>query len=166
LLGAAIFAGCAGPPRYITKSRPIADQAAEPVSEVAAANARAPGVERDRFKAIYNDLLGTKYAYGGQSSRGYDCSGLMQKVFWSYDQIRLPRTVHDMFQSGRPVPGSALQTGDLVFFNTSGRGASHVGVYLWDDMFLHASRSEGVTLTDITEDYWSARFLGARRVLD
>lgn len=119
----------------------------------------------DRFKAIYRPLLGTHYRYGGQTDNGFDCSGLVRRVYWDFNRTNLPRTVSGMYASGRRIPESDVQTGDLVFFNTSGRGPSHVGIYLWDDIFLHASASEGVTLSDLQDDYWSRRLIGARRVL-
>jgi cell wall-associated NlpC family hydrolase len=78
--------------------------------------------------------------------------------------VTLPRTAREQFASGKGVDESSLLFGDLVFFNTTGSGASHVGIYLEDDLFAHASVSYGVTISSLESTYYRKRFLGARRL--
>lgn len=112
-------------------------------------------------------LLGTPYVYGGTSRSGTDCSGLVLQVFTPLG-IQLPRVSADQAQVGQPVNVGEWQGGDLVFFDTEGQGrVSHVGIYLGDDTFISANSYQGrVTIDRLSTDrYWSARYLGARRVL-
>jgi cell wall-associated NlpC family hydrolase len=108
-------------------------------------------------------FLGVPYAFGGTSSNGFDCSGYVQHVY-ALLGLRLPRTADAQFTAGKLVRG-ALVRGDLVFFETYAAGASHVGIYLGNDEFVHASSSRGVTVSSLHERYWSARYLGAKRLL-
>lgn len=108
---------------------------------------------------------GAPYRRGGSSSRGFDCSGLMCAVFRAHG-ISLPRTSKAMSKIGRPVGKSELQFGDLLFFNTNGRGVSHVGMYIGNDQFVHASTwSRGVLVSSLSQSYYRQRFVGARRIL-
>jgi cell wall-associated NlpC family hydrolase len=122
-------------------------------------------VDRRRFKEIYAELKGGRYRYGGQGSGGFDCSGLVGHVYREYNGMKLPRTVRELFRIGEPVVHERFQTGDLLFYETDGRGPSHVGIFLWNSTFLHASSSDGVVLTDTDDAYYTRRFLGARRLL-
>ena len=113
-------------------------------------------------------LIGAPYRLGGEDARsGFDCSGLVQLVFREAAHLTLPRDTAALSQSGQPVDRDALETGDLVFFNTQDRPASHVGIYLGDGRFVHASSSSSgsVMLSSLSDAYWAARFDGARRVL-
>lgn len=123
------------------------------------------GVDQERFREITDDLLGARYRLGGQGKSGFDCSGLVGQVYRDYNGMKLPRTVRELFQIGLPVDGKGFETGDLLFYNTDGRGPSHVGVFLWNSLFLHASSSDGVVLTDTRDAYYARRYLGARRLL-
>jgi len=106
--------------------------------------------------------LGVPYMWGGESFSGVDCSGFVQAVF-HHNGIDLPRTADAQFEVGRAVSEGRLQPGDLVFFQTYAEGASHVGIYLGGGQFVHASSSNGVRVDSLSEDYYSSRFIGARR---
>lgn len=109
--------------------------------------------------------LGVTYRYGGANANGLDCSGFVQIVFAELG-LKLPRTSALQFQAGIEVAREDLQEGDLVFFDTTGRGVSHVGIYLKDKQFIHAASNPGkVTISSLTEKYWQPKYLGARRVL-
>ncbi|MFC6590590.1 NlpC/P60 family protein [Deinococcus lacus] len=112
-------------------------------------------------------LLDTPYVYGGTTARGIDCSGLVLQVFAPLG-YQLPRTSAAQAQVGRPVSRTELLAGDLVFFDTVGRGAvTHVGIYLGDDQFVNANSYYGrVVIDKLNADrYWAPRYLGARRIL-
>lgn len=137
--------------------RPIPDK---PVS--AAVQVKAPS---GPVLATALSFRGVKYRFGGASPDGFDCSGFVMYVFNKHG-IKLPRTADKQFEIGTPVKRKAdLIPGDLVFFETYERGASHVGIYRGNDQFVHASSSRGVTVSGLSEAYYSQRYLGARRVL-
>lgn len=107
-------------------------------------------------------FLGVPYVFGGTSTSGFDCSGFVQHVFGLMG-ISLPRTADAQYDVGRPTLGGP-RAGDLVFFDTYG-GVSHVGIYLGHGTFVHASSSHGVTVSHLSESYWAARYVGAKRLL-
>jgi cell wall-associated NlpC family hydrolase len=106
--------------------------------------------------------LGVPYVFGGTSSSGFDCSGFVQHVFAMLG-IGLPRTADAQFDVGRPALGGP-RAGDLVFFDTYG-GVSHVGIYLGQGKFVHASSSHGVMVSHLSESYWASRYVGAKRLI-
>jgi hypothetical protein len=110
-------------------------------------------------------LLGVPYRWGGDDpSRGLDCSGLVRHVFRSVG-LDLPRQSEAIARFGAQVARHALETGDLVFFNTRGRRYSHVGIYIGDGRFVHAPARRGqVRVEEMDNRYWQARFNGARRL--
>jgi len=110
--------------------------------------------------------FGTPYLWGGEGAGGIDCSAYTRNVFNNSMSIQLPRTTVEQFSVGRPVRTSEKKFGDLVFFNTTGRNPSHVGIYLGDNLFAHASVSNGVTISSLESTYFQRRFTGVRRVLD
>ena len=110
------------------------------------------------------NLRGIPYRNGGSDMAGFDCSGFTQYVFAQHG-IGLPRSVEEQFQFGKKVKPEELASGDLVFFSTVSRGASHVGIVIGGDEFIHAPSSTGVVRVEhLSADYWSRRFLAARRV--
>jgi cell wall-associated NlpC family hydrolase len=110
--------------------------------------------------------IGTPYKLGGGGSNGIDCSGYTRLVFRSSVNIDLPRLTADQYRQGRAVRVNDLKFGDLIFFNTTGRNPSHVGIYLGDNLFAHASVTSGVTISSLNSSYFQRRLTGARRILD
>ena len=107
-------------------------------------------------------FLGVPYVFGGTSTSGFDCSGFVQHVFAMLG-IGLPRTADAQYDVGRPAVGGP-RPGDLVFFDTYG-GVSHVGIYLGQGKFVHASSSHGVMVSHLSESYWASRYVGAKRLI-
>jgi len=111
------------------------------------------------------ELRGRPYRNGGADPSGFDCSGFVQYVFAQHG-VKMPSRVSDQFHEGKSVDASGLEPGDLVFFTTVAAGASHVGIALGGDEFVHAPSSTGeVRVERLSAAYWSTRFVGARRVL-
>ncbi len=112
------------------------------------------------------DFLGVRYKRGGSSPEtGFDCSGFVRYVFNETLGLLLPHSAKAIAQQGERVEKNELKPGDLVFFNTMRRAFSHVGIYLGDNLFIHAPRAgKRVRIEDLTDRYWSRRFNGARRI--
>ena len=109
-------------------------------------------------------LRGAPYRNGGGDPAGFDCSGLVKYVFEQHG-VAMPREARKQFEVGRPVEPSSLEPGDLVFFTTVAPGASHVGILVGGDQFVHAPTSNGVVRVEsLSSQYWSSRFVGAKRV--
>ncbi|MBE8955725.1 MAG: C40 family peptidase [Quinella sp. 2Q5] len=117
-----------------------------------------------RIISMSMDYLGVPYVFGGTSPYGFDCSGYVQYVF-AKAGINLPRTADVQYEVGTPVSTAELIPGDLVFFETYTYGASHVGIYVGDGNFIHASSSRGVTVSSLGQAYYSSHYIGARRIL-
>ena len=117
-----------------------------------------------KLDSTVSKLIGIDYDYGGTTTSGFDCSGFTAYVFKKLD-VKLPHSSKGQFAMGDKVEREDLRPGDLVFFNTSGSGVSHVGVYVGDNRFAHAA-SKGVTISDLDEKYYAKRYIGARRVMD
>ena len=107
--------------------------------------------------------IGIKYKYGGTTTKGFDCSGYVQYVFKKLG-LKLSRTTSTQYREGTAVAKKNLQPGDLVFFNTTGRGVSHVGIYLGNNKFIHSGVSRGIQVVGLNDSYWGKRYIGARRV--
>lgn len=108
-------------------------------------------------------FIGVPYSMGGTTSRAFDCSGFVMRVFL-INGIQLPRTADVQYGVGSAVKKGEEQPGDLVFFETYLPGPSHVGIYLGNRSFIHASSSKGVTISTLDQDYFKRRYLGAKRV--
>lgn len=116
-----------------------------------------------RIAALAKEFWGVPYVWAGRSPSGFDCSGFTSYVF-SRLGIYIPRMADEQFYAGRQV--SELQPGDLVFFTTYEPGPSHVGIYVGNGQFIHASSGAGqVTVTSLSNEYYSSRYLGARRFI-
>ncbi|MDF2634218.1 MAG: hypothetical protein K0R78_1092 [Pelosinus sp.] len=143
---------------------PVADE-----QQMAARSATGPIGQPGQSAQILNiakGMLGQPVVWGGASpGQGFDCSGLVQYVYRQAG-INLPRTADLQFLVGRIISPASLQAGDLVYFTTYEPGASHVGIYIGRDKFIHTSFSKGVVaIGDINDSYFVQRYYGAKRVL-
>jgi hypothetical protein len=118
--------------------------------------------QKDLKEAI-NEVVGTPYKWGGTTTSGFDCSGFVRYIFNQYD-IKLPRTSSSQAKVGTKVDKDELRVGDMVFFNTNGKGISHAGIYVGDGKFAHSSSSKGVRINKLSESYYSKRYVTARRI--
>ncbi|MDT8903074.1 C40 family peptidase [Anaeroselena agilis] len=123
----------------------------------------APSANPNAIIATGQKYMGVPYVWGGETPAGFDCSGFTQYVM-KQNGVTIPRTAAEQFAAGSPVAKDKLQAGDLVFFTTYKPGASHVGFYMGDGKFLHASSgAKKVTVSKLDEAYYTERYIGARR---
>lgn len=118
--------------------------------------------EPELNKAV-NEVVGTPYKWGGTTIQGFDCSGFIRYVFNQFE-TKLPRTSKSQAQVGTKVDKHELRPGDLVFFNTDGKGISHAGIYIGEGKFAHSSSSRGVSISKLSDSYYEKRYVTARRV--
>jgi cell wall-associated NlpC family hydrolase len=111
-----------------------------------------------------NRWKGTPHRLGGNSRKGIDCSGFVSKLYKNLFNIRLPRSTKDQVRVGKPVSRIQIRAGDLVFFLPP-RKSRHVGIYLGRGEFVHASSTNGVMISSMTDPYWRKCYWKARRVL-
>ena len=118
-------------------------------------------------KVVWNaqKQQGKMYRWGGTSPvTGFDCSGLTQYAFRNGAQVAIPRTAAEQYAMAVKVAPQQSQKGDLVFFNTSGKRVSHVGIYLGGNRFLHAPRTGKAITTSTLKGYWRERLVGFGRI--
>lgn len=128
-----------------------------------------PGGDLDpleRLKRVAEPLLGSPYRTGGENPKGFDCSGFVRTVLRAFGQDLEGRSSISYSTQGVPVDKEHLQTGDLLFFADHHRSIGHVGIYLADGKFVHASVQRGVIVSDLDEKYYRAKYKGARRQED
>ncbi|ACL21066.1 cell wall-associated NlpC family hydrolase [Desulfitobacterium sp. LBE] len=142
----------------LSQERALRQAAAAPVQEIS----RGGSSKVEEISDNAQKLIGTPYVFGGTTTNGFDCSGFTQYVFKG-SGIDLPRTSYAQYGIGTAVSKDELQIGDLVFFATYDSGASHVGIYIGEENFIHAARS-GIKITGLSDSYYAGRYLGARRV--
>jgi cell wall-associated NlpC family hydrolase len=126
-------------------------------------NTQVEHLKNEQLLQGVDEWYGTRYRLGGTSHTGVDCSAFVGAVYASVFGISLPRTAREQHRNTRRISRTELQEGDLLFFNTRG-GVSHVGIYLQNNKFVHASVSKGVTIDDLFDPYYLKRFVGAGRV--
>lgn len=108
--------------------------------------------------------MGTPYTYGGESRSGIDCSAFTRAVYRAVN-IEIPRTASQQSAAAETVNAPNLQFGDLIFFNTSGSGISHVGIYIGNGFFAHASTSRGVVRESLAKQYYAERIVSVGRFM-
>jgi cell wall-associated NlpC family hydrolase len=158
LIGALLFSVAAAADDNPAGAIPVPEQ---PVTFIDRASS---GIDNAIGQAL--DLIGIRYKRGGSSpDTGFDCSGFVGHVFKEGLGLTLPHKSREISKAGEVVDKSELRPGDLVFFNTMRRAFSHVGIYLGDNLFVHAPRSGArVRIEDMRERYWAKRYNGARRI--
>ncbi|PMH44930.1 hydrolase [Vibrio sp. 10N.286.49.B3] len=148
-----MFSGCASPPpESKVKPKPPAYTAQSSLDL------------KLQLMTEYKKWHGTPYKFGGNSFKGVDCSAFIQSVFLNSQQLLLPRTTAQQSKIGTRVKHTDLKIGDLIFFKTS-KSARHVGIYLGNKQFMHASSSKGVIISRIDNPYWASVFWQYRRIL-
>ncbi len=150
-----LFLACVSTTRFSSSSR------LTPSSEY-----KSDSIDNDALQQAVNRWLNTPYRYGGQSRQGTDCSGLTRNLYREVYGIELPRTVEEQIKTGRYVQKARLKAGDLVFFRNGGSGViDHVGIYLGQDKFVHASLQQGVVISELSSSYYQRHYVTARRLL-
>ena len=140
--------------------------AVSPRSAPGRSNPAIPGGHADGYalSGTALSLRGAPYRDGGIDPSGFDCSGFVRYVYEQHG-VAMPRQVRDQFRVGKTVDRDRLEPGDLVFFSTVAPGASHVGIVIGGDQFIHAPSERGVVRVEsLTQQYWASRFIGAKRV--
>ncbi len=150
------FTGCSGISYDETHGKPVSPQ-------LFSDNYRDLAAVRKALYLQYNEWKGTPYALGGLSMKGIDCSGFVHLTYRTRFGIHLPRTTNHLQGLGFKIERNQLRPGDLVFFKT-GFFSRHVGIFLEKHLFLHASTSQGVILSDLREDYWQKNYWKAVRI--
>lgn len=144
-------------------------KADQPTTIAAAHKLRVQKAQKTALTKLMGQI-GKPYRWGGTSPRtGFDCSGLVYYAYKDLVKFRIPRTANEMYhlRDAAPVDRGELESGDLVFFRTQGRGtADHVGVYVGNGKFIQSPRSgQDIQITSLSEDYWLRHYVGARRVM-
>ncbi|KAA3631715.1 MAG: NlpC/P60 family protein [Calditrichaeota bacterium] len=152
-----LFIGCAANPRYRTGGYEVEPQVTHLDNSPTTS-------ENIRLGLILQSYLGKPYAGSSKYEEGLDCSDFTQSVFRQFNKTQLPRTAAEQYKYGSQIHFNMLRYGDLVFFKTTRKAISHVGVYVGERKFIHVSTSRGVIISSFAEKYWSERFVGARRV--
>ena len=114
---------------------------------------------------IANTKIGKPYKWGSTGPNSFDCSGFTSYIYQNGAGINLPRTSVAQSKVGSKISRNQLKSGDLVFFNTSGKGISHVGMYIGNSKFIHASTSKGVRIDSLNSSYYKSRFVSASRII-
>ncbi len=123
------------------------------------------GISKHEFLEDISDWIGTPYRFGGTTRQGIDCSAFMREIYRDALKIELPRTANEQFAFGKVIKEDDLKFGDMIFFKTKGYAPiTHVGVYLGNDQFAHASSRGGVMISDLSSPYYTRTFKGGKRL--
>jgi cell wall-associated NlpC family hydrolase len=122
-------------------------------------------LDQSKMMREISKYMGVPYVLGGTGKEGMDCSGYTMTIYKNSIGKQLPRSSAEQSKLGNTVELADLKFGDLIFFNTTGESASHVGIYLGDDLFAHASVSLGVTISSLQSSYFAKRYETARRIV-
>jgi peptidoglycan DL-endopeptidase CwlO len=159
-----LFAGGCASSGAVPAPFPKPSPSAPAPAPAAVPDERAADMPLSRVVGTALSLQGAPYRNGGSDPSGFDCSGFVAYVF-AQQGLALPRTVSEQYDAGREISPDAVEPGDLVFFSTVARGATHVGIAVSANEFVHAPSSRGVVRVErLTAPYWSSRFVGIRRV--
>jgi len=166
LLIALVLAGCSGAPQKDSRGPATSSEGAYRTTPSGFPNFVDHSVGREEISIQAMSLVGVPYRWGGNTpDSGFDCSGLVRYVVSRAASVSLPRTTADMSGRGESVEPDEIATGDLIFFNTTGRPHSHVGIYVGKLRFVNAPSTGGTVRLDyLTNPYWAKRFDGIRRV--
>lgn len=118
---------------------------------------------KNRLYTQYKNWKGVRYRMGGLSKRGIDCSGFVYRTFRSQLGINIPRSTELQSSAGQTINKNNLQAGDLVFFRTATK-VRHVGIYIENNKFLHASSSKGVIISKLDNVYWKSKYWMSKRL--
>ncbi len=119
----------------------------------------------EKLNDFYSEWKGVRYKFGGNSKKGIDCSALIQIAFKDKLNVNIPRTTRLQSKTGYEIRKNELNTGDLVFFKT-GKNSRHVGIYLKNGEFIHASSKRGVTISKLDNVYFKKHYWKSQRILD
>ncbi|WP_317930244.1 NlpC/P60 family protein [Halioxenophilus sp. WMMB6] len=167
------LAGCASSPPPQVGTSPAAAPSATTDSSATTASSpvvaepqqaqRLEEIQRQQLLDHFQQWRGTPYRYGGLSQQGVDCSGFVFITFQKVFAQTLPRTTQALTTTGQAVPLAQAKVGDLLIFHT-GNKQRHVGIYIGNNQFIHASTSQGVITSSLTTHYWRSAYRGTRRV--
>ena len=155
LVTAVVLGGCASQPNYPAQS---------PYSGVSTSRHADHGAMVDALYDYYHQWRGVPYRYGGVDRNGIDCSAFVARTMSELESLNLPRTTSAQAQLGQPISHGDLSPGDLVFFKT-GYSSRHVGIYVGAGRFMHASTSQGVTMSRLDNIYWRSHYWQSRRLV-
>ncbi len=156
-----MLAGCSGSAPVISEPPPLKTKVQKEKSEEVETEDLLTLLLRNEFDI----WKGTPYRLGGANEGGIDCSALTQKIYLNTFNIKLPRTTYRQAKQGYAVQKNSLLAGDLVFFKTS-ISERHVGIYIGENKFIHASSSKGVMISKLNNTYWRSKYWQSRRIID
>lgn len=159
-----LVVGCSGTPRYRTGGQVKTEKKSN--KQTAKIDPRLSTDDNIKFGRILQSYLGRPHVSHSNKKSGLDCSKFTRSAYKDFNGLRLPRTAAEQFKSGRKIRSKDMRYGDLVFYKTTGKKISHVGIYVGNNQFIHVSSSKGVIVTNMKEKYWARRFVGARRVIE
>jgi len=151
--------------------RPLAPPSAMAMQKTSKAHAKTKeAIQNNEITGIadWDDVLlpwlGAPYLPGGNTKNGADCSGFVSSVYMEKERMYIPRSTTEEYRIGKEIDRDNLIVGDLVFFG-DGRKVNHVGIYVGNDNFIHASTSSGVMISPLEDSYWKSKYIGAKRYL-